>query len=51
MIAKSGVDGRSLFLELNNGCICCTVKDDLLITLEQLVAYRDKFDYVRIYKI
>lgn len=23
------------FFELSNGCICCTVKDDLLATLEQ----------------
>lgn len=48
MIAKSGVDGKSLegFFELNNGCICCTVKDDLLTTLEQLVLHKDRFDYV-----
>ena len=32
-------DGNVLedFYELPNGCICCTVKDDLLITLEKLV--------------
>lgn len=50
MIAKSGVDGSSLngFFELNNGCICCTVKDDLLSTLEQLVLHKHKFDYILI---
>ena len=50
MIAKSGVDGSSLngFFELNNGCICCTVKDDLLTTLEQLVVHKHKFDYILI---
>jgi G3E family GTPase len=36
------------FFELNNGCICCTVKDDLLATLEQLVLHKDRFDYVLI---
>ena len=48
MIAKSGVDGAQLdgFFELNNGCICCSIKDDLLTTLEQLVLHKDKFDYV-----
>lgn len=48
MIAKSGVDGASLngFFELNNGCICCSVKDSLLSTLEQLVLHKDKFDYI-----
>lgn len=50
MIAKSGIDGESLegFFELNNGCICCTVKDNLLLTLEQLAAHSHKFDYVLI---
>lgn len=28
--------------------ICCTIKNDLLSTLEQLVAHKDKFDYVMI---
>ena len=50
MIAKNGVDGGSLdsFFELNNGCICCIIKDDLLTTLEQLVLHKDRFDYVLI---
>lgn len=48
MIAKSGLDGGSLegFFELNNGCICCTVKEDLLTTLEQLVIHKHRFDYI-----
>lgn len=28
--------------------ICCTIKDDLLTTLEQLVLHQDKFDYILI---
>lgn len=32
--------------ELKNGCICCTVKDDLVTTLEALLQRRNKFDYV-----
>jgi G3E family GTPase len=28
--------------------ICCTVKDSLVTTLEQLVAHRDRFDYILI---
>ncbi len=49
-IAKSGVTGESLegFFELNNGCICCTVKDSLVSTLEQLVTHIDRFDYILI---
>ena len=48
MIAKSGVDGKDLggFYELNNGCICCSIKDDLLTTLEQLVLHKDRLDYI-----
>lgn len=51
MIVKSGVaDGENInnFFELNNGCICCTVKDNLVSTLEQLVLHKDKFDYILI---
>lgn len=32
--------------ELKNGCICCTVKDDLVTTLEALLQRRNKFDYI-----
>eukprot|EP01041_Mallomonas_annulata_P001574 gene1574-3045_t len=50
MIAKNGVDGSDIsgFFELNNGCICCSVKDDLLKTLEQLILHKSKFDYILI---
>lgn len=50
MIAKSGINGKDIagFFELSNGCICCSVKDDLLATLEQLVLHKDRFDYVLI---
>ncbi len=47
-IAKDGADGSSLegFFELANGCICCSVKSDLLATLEVLVQRKAQFDYV-----
>jgi len=51
MIAKSGVDGKSIedgFFELNNGCICCSSKGDLIGTLENLLLHKDKFDYILI---
>ena len=50
MIARNGMNGEDMegFFELNNGCICCTVKDDLVITLEQLILHKDKFDYILI---
>ena len=48
MIAKDGTDGSSLvdFIELPNGCVCCTVKDSLVQTLEALLTKRTDFDYV-----
>ena len=48
MIAKNGVDGENIagFFELNNGCICCSVKGDLVQTLERLILYKSKFDYI-----
>eukprot|EP00854_Cymbomonas_tetramitiformis_P013953 gene13953-16491_t len=36
------------FVELGNGCICCSVKHNFVATLEQLLQRRDKFDYVLI---
>ena len=32
--------------EMNNGCICCTVRGDLIRILGNLARRRDKFDYV-----
>jgi len=32
--------------EMNNGCICCTVRGDLIRILGRLMARRDKFDYI-----
>ena len=34
--------------EMNNGCICCTVRGDLIRILGNLMRRRDKFDYVLI---
>jgi len=32
--------------EMNNGCICCTVRGDLIRILNQLLRRRDRFDYI-----
>ncbi len=34
--------------EMNNGCICCTVRGDLIRILGTLLKRRDKFDYILI---
>ncbi len=34
--------------EMNNGCICCTVRGDLIRILGNLMRRRDKFDYILI---
>ncbi len=34
--------------EMNNGCICCTVRGDLIRILGDLMKRRDKFDYILI---
>ena len=34
--------------EMNNGCICCTVRGDLIRILANLMKRRDKFDHVLI---
>jgi G3E family GTPase len=34
--------------EMNNGCICCTVRGDLIRILPNLLKRKDKFDYILI---
>ena len=36
------IDGR--LVELNNGCLCCTVQDDFLPTMERLLERADQLD-------
>ena len=51
MIARDGASNESLqdLIELPNGCVCCTVKDSLVTTLEALVEKkRADLDYILI---
>ena len=50
MIARDGANQASLsdLIELPNGCICCTVKDSLVTTLENLLEKRQDLDYILI---
>ena len=51
LIARDGVNDSSLLtdlIELPNGCICCTVKDFLVTTLESLLEKRRDLDYILI---
>lgn len=34
------------WLELENGCLCCTVKDSGVIAIEKLMEKKGKFDYI-----
>ncbi len=38
------VDADEEVFEMNNGCICCTVRGDLIRILTQLMRRRDRFD-------
>ncbi len=33
-------------ISLTNGCVCCEIRDDLVISLEQLMMREDEIDYV-----
>lgn len=52
LIAKDGVDpdqsNLTDLIELPNGCVCCTVKDSLVATLEVLIKKRQDLDYILI---
>ncbi|TGZ82602.1 CobW/HypB/UreG [Ascodesmis nigricans] len=41
-------DGQQVeeWLELNNGCMCCTIKDTGVTAIEKLMEKRGKFDYI-----
>ncbi|MGW4070502.1 CobW family GTP-binding protein [Nocardia grenadensis] len=42
------VDAEEEIFEMNNGCICCTVRGDLIRILGALMRRRDKFDHILI---
>src|SRR5262245_49769795 len=42
------INAEEEIFEMNNGCICCTVRGDLIRILGHLMKRRDKFDYVLI---
>ena len=52
--AQAGVDGAALdgtsatLYELNEGCVCCTVQQDLLRILQDILEQRDDFDHILI---
>ena len=35
-------------VELANGCLCCSVKNDFVQALETMMQHRSKFDYILI---
>ena len=49
-----GIDGKLVvqsdeqILEMNNGCICCTVRGDLIRIIRDLLQRRDQFDHLLI---
>lgn len=40
------VGAKEEIFEMNNGCICCTVRGDLIRILNSLMERRDRFDYI-----
>ena len=42
------VDADEEIFEMNNGCICCTVRGDLIRIIANLMRRRDKFDLIAI---
>jgi len=42
------INAEEEIFEMNNGCICCTVRGDLIRILGNLMKRRDKFNYILI---
>ncbi|MBM3899537.1 MAG: GTP-binding protein [Gemmatimonadetes bacterium] len=42
------INAEEEVFEMNNGCICCTVRGDLIRILGSLMRRREKFDYILI---
>jgi G3E family GTPase len=42
------IQAEEELFEMNNGCICCSVRGDLIRILGNLMKRRDKFDYILI---
>jgi len=40
------IDADEEIFEMNNGCICCTVRGDLIRIIGNLMQRRDKFDHL-----
>jgi G3E family GTPase len=40
------IQAEEEIFEMNNGCICCTVRGDLIRILGNLMKRRDRFDYI-----
>ena len=40
------IDADEEIFEMNNGCICCTVRGDLIRIIDNLMKRRDKFDHI-----
>jgi hypothetical protein len=54
LIAAAAAAAAAVFVQgttdsitmLNNGCLCCTVRDDLVIALNKLWERRDSIDHI-----
>jgi G3E family GTPase len=46
LLIKDKFSGNEEIFLMNNGCICCTVRGDLIKTLGSLMEQSDKFDYI-----
>jgi cobalamin biosynthesis protein CobW len=47
-ICPEDADGNSNIVELTNGCLCCTVQEEFLPTMQQLLKRRDSIDCILI---
>ncbi|BAC88064.1 cobalamin biosynthesis protein CobW [Gloeobacter violaceus] len=46
LVKACGGCGEEDIIELTNGCLCCTVQEEFLPTMQRLIARRDEIDHI-----
>lgn len=46
IVGRESLDGEGDVTILENGCLCCTLREDIVVALKALVNGKNKFDHI-----